>query len=155
MPKRKEQNEMRKYKTARGFLIFWTLFIGIGAVAGATGMFCDPSGKAMGLDTMLPYFQALPFADRFFNDYTIPGFALLFVNGIPNLIAAGLLLARKKAGEVLGGILGVTLMLWICIQFYMFPFNFMSTIYFVFGICQAAAGFVAVKTRKISNTVTA
>lgn len=41
-------------------------------------------------------------------------------------------------------IFGITLMLWICIQFYMFPFNFMSTSYFIFGFLQAATGYAAV-----------
>ena len=49
------------------------------------------------------------------------GRALLIVNGLTNLTAAGLLLAEKRAGVTLGGLFGVTLMLWICIQFYMFP----------------------------------
>ena len=49
-------NNMKIYSVSRGFLIFWTLFIGLGAAAGSIGMFCDPSGKAMGMDTMLPYF---------------------------------------------------------------------------------------------------
>ena len=52
--------------------------------------------------------------------------------------AAGLLLAKKNAGITLGGLFGVTLMLWIRIQFYMFLPNFMSTIYFMFGFAQAA-----------------
>ena len=34
-------------------------------------------------------------------------------------------------------------MLWIRIQFYMFPPNFMSTIYFMFGFAQAATGCAA------------
>lgn len=37
----------------------------------------------------------------------------------------------------------MTLMLWICIQFYMFPLNFMSTSFFVFGLAQAATGWAA------------
>ena len=49
---------------------------------------------------------------------------------------------------VLGGVFGVTLMLWIGIQFYMFPLNFMSTAYFIFGLCQAAAGYAAWVFRK-------
>ena len=53
------------------------------------------------------------------------------------------MLARKKAGVILGGVFGGTLMLWICIQFYMFPPNFMSTIYFFFGLAQAATGWAA------------
>lgn len=31
----------------------------------------------------------------------------------------------------------------ICIQFYMFPLNFMSTAFFVIGFCQAATGYAA------------
>lgn len=34
-------------------------------------------------------------------------------------------------------------MLWICIQFYMFPMNFMSTSFFIFGFLQAATGYAA------------
>ena len=105
-----------RYKPTRRALIFWTLFIGICAVAGAAGMFYDPSGKAM---------------------------ALLTVNGISNLIAAFLLFKNKKSGIILGGIFGITLMLWICIQFYMFPMNFMSTTYFIFGFLQAVTGYAA------------
>ena len=132
-----------RFQTARRFLIFWTLFIGIGAVAGAVAMLYDPSGKFMGMDAMLPYFQVLPFADHVFQDFTFSGWALLIVNGLTNLTAAGLLLAKKPVGAVLGGVFGVTLMLWICIQFYIFPPNLMSTIYFIFGAAQAATGYAA------------
>lgn len=132
-----------RFRTARKWLIFWTLFIGIGAVAGALGMLLDPTGKALGMDAMLPYFQVLPFAEVVFQDFTFSGWALLVVNGLTNLTATGLLLAKKKSGVVLGGVFGVTLMLWICIQFYMFPLNFMSTAYFLFGFAQAITGYAA------------
>ena len=46
-----------RYQTARKWLIFWTLFIGIGAVAGAACMLIEPSGSIMGMDAMLPYFR--------------------------------------------------------------------------------------------------
>lgn len=36
-----------RYRTARRILLFWTLFIGVGAVAGAAGMLLDPSGRAL------------------------------------------------------------------------------------------------------------
>ena len=134
-----------KYDTARKWLIFWTLFIGIGAVAGGLSMIIDPSGKALHMDGMLPYFQVLPFADVLFQDLLFSGFALLIVNGITNLTAAVLLLRKKRIGVILGGVFGITLMLWICIQFYMFELNFMSTSYFIFGLCQAVTGYVAWK----------
>lgn len=138
---------MKKHRLTRSqiagrWLLFWTVFIGIGAVAGAMGMLLDPSGKAMGMDTMLPYFQVLPFADVLFQNYTFSGIALLIVNGLSNLTAAVLLLLKKKSGVILGGVFGVTLMLWICIQFVIFPLNFMSTSYFVFGFCQAVTGYM-------------
>lgn len=37
-----------RFEPTRKALIFWTLFIGIGAVCGAVGMLVDPSGKAFG-----------------------------------------------------------------------------------------------------------
>ena len=134
---------MKRYDTARRWLIFWTLFIGVGAVAGGLSMILDPSGKTLHMDGMLPYFQVLPFARTLFQDFLFSGFALLIVNGLTNLTAAVLLLRRKKLGVILGGVFGVTLMLWICIQFYIFPLNFMSTAYFIFGLCQALTGYVA------------
>lgn len=130
-------------RNARNFLIFWTLFIGIGAVAGAVCMLVDPSGRMMGMDVTLPYFQVLPFADTLFQDFTFSGIALLIVNGLTNLTTAVLLFRNRRIGLVLGGIFGVTLMLWICIQFYIFPLNFMSTIYFFFGLFQALTGYAA------------
>ncbi len=132
-----------RFKIARRWLIFWTLFIGIGAVAGALAMLIDPSGKALGMDAMLPYFQVLPFADVLFQNLTFSGWALFIVNGLTNLVATALLLAKKKSGIIMGSAFGITLMLWIGIQFYMFPFNFMSTAYFVFGFAQAVTGYAA------------
>ena len=128
---------------ARKALIFWTLFIGLGAVGGAACMLADPSGRAVGMAGMLPCFQVLPFADVLFQDLFFSGIALLLVNGVTNLTAAALLFRKKPAGVVLGGVFGVTLMLWILIQFYVFPLNFMSTLYFIFGFCQAATGYAA------------
>ncbi len=132
-----------RFKIARNFLIFWTLFIGIGTAAGASAMLIDPTGGLMGMDAMLPYFKVLPFADVLFRDFVFSGIALFIVNGITNLTAAVLLFAKKKLGVILGGIFGVTLMLWICIQFYMFPPNFMSATYFIFGLLQAVTGYAA------------
>ena len=133
------------YNVFRIILIFWTLFIGIGAVAGGLSMIIDPSGKFLHMDGMLPYFQVLPFSDVLFRDFLFSGIALLTVNGLTNLTAAILLLAKKKIGVILGTVFGITLMLWICIQFYMFPLNFMSTAFFVFGALQALTGLFALK----------
>lgn len=142
--KKSNEKTYSRYRPARRALLFWTIFIGIGAVAGASAMLIDPSGGLMGMDAMLPYFQKLPFAEIVFQDFVFSGISLLIVNGISNLTAAGLLIANKRIGAVLGGVFGITLMLWICIQFYMFPLNFMSTAYFIFGFMQAITGYMTV-----------
>ena len=142
--KKSNEKTYSRYRPARRALLFWTIFIGIGAVAGASAMLIDPSGGLMGMDAMLPYFQKLPFAETVFQDFVFSGISLLIVNGISNLTAAGLLIANKRIGAVLGGVFGITLMLWICIQFYMFPPNFMSTAYFIFGFIQAITGYMTV-----------
>lgn len=132
-----------RFEPTRRALIFWCLFIGIGAVGGACCMFIRPDGSIMGMETLLPYFGVLPFADILFQNYLFSGFALLVVNGITNLLAAWLLFRRKKLGVALGGIFGVTLMLWITIQFCIFPLNFLDIAYFTFGLAQALTGLAA------------
>lgn len=132
-----------RYRTARDILIFQTLFIGLGAVGGAVTMLANPDGSLTGMAGMLPYFRVLPFADVLFQNLIFSGFALLIVNGLSNICAAVLLIKNRRSGVILGGIFGVTLMLWIVIQFIIFPLNFMSTTYFVFGFLQASVGYAA------------
>lgn len=131
-----------RYKITKKFLIFWCLFIGIGAVWGSACMLIDPTGKLLQMDKMLPYFQVLPFSDILFPNYIFSGISLLIVNGISNLIAAYLLIKNKKIGIILGTTFGFTLMLWIIIQFIIFPTNILSTSYFVFGIIQLITGYM-------------
>ena len=150
--KKKKAAPHSRFNTERKISIFWTLFIGIGAVGGAVTMLVDPSGGLMGMDAMLPYFKKLPFADVLFTDFVFSGIALLIVNGITNLIAATLLFAKKKSGAVCSMIFGITLMLWICIQFYMFPLNFMSTSYFIFGLGQFTRNYTQTTKRGLLTT---
>ena len=131
-----------RYKKAKKALIFWCLFIGIGALFGSVSMFIDPSGGLLRMDAMLKYFEVLPFSKYLFKDYVFSGVALLIVNGITNFISVYFLLKDKKIGIKLGMTFGVTLMLWIVIQFVIFPFNLLSTMYFVFGFIQFITGYM-------------
>ena len=71
-------------------------FRGIGAVADSMGMLADSSGNAMGMDAMLPFFQVLLFAEKLLQNFIFSGVMLLIVNGITNLVAGNLLLAKRK-----------------------------------------------------------
>ena len=136
-------------KTLRNWMIFWELFIGIGAVMGAFMMILSPNGNIFGMAPMLPYFQVLPFADVLFQSFLFPGIALFCVNGLTNLTALYLLMRKNKYASIAGICCGIILMLWICIQFYIFPLNFMSTIYFFFGMFEALTGYFLYRKQKI------
>lgn len=131
-----------RYKRVKRILEFWCLFIGLGAIYGSLNMLIDTTGKSLGMDGMLKYFSVLPFSDVLFQDYTFSGISLLIVNGITNITAYMLLLKNKKIGVVLGMVFGITLMLWITIQFIIFPMNILSTMYFIFGLLQFIAGYI-------------
>jgi hypothetical protein len=137
-------------KRLRKIQLFWGLFIGIGAYLGALMMIAEPSGKTFGMVNMLPFFQKLPFAEIFFQDFFFSGIALLIVNGFTNTISVILLFRQNKYAALSGIICGIILMLWISLQFYICPFNFMSTLYFIFGILQAANGWIYLKQKKYS-----
>jgi len=132
-------------------LLFWTGFIGIGAFVGGISMLIKPDGSILHMQSLLPYFQVLPFAEYVFQDYVFPGIALIIVNGISNTIAFILILMKKRAGYVLGTIFGFTLMLWITIQFVIFPPNWLDNAYFTFGCLQLICGYAALVSYNQEN----
>lgn len=129
-------------KKATHILIFWTIFIGIAALFGSTMMFIDIDGDKTMMGDLLPGMQVLPFANHLFKNLIFPGIALLIVNGIPNIVSAILLIKNKKQGIFLGSFQGLILMLWIIIQFIIYSFNLISSIYFIFGLCQLITGYI-------------
>lgn len=137
-----------KTRTLYGITMFWELFIGTGAVAGAMMMFMDPTGRMLGMDHMLPLFQPLPFSDRLFGNFLFPGAALLLCNGVTNTVALLLLLRRNRFASRAAMACGVILMLWTGVQFYIFPFNFMSTAYFIFGASETLAALLLYRREK-------
>lgn len=134
---------MKRFKVFKVILLVWCFFIGIGAFVGGVCMLIKPDGSLLQMEPMLPYFAVLPFSDVLFQDYVFSGIMLIIVNGITNIIAAILILKDKRVGFVLGTVFGVTLMLWIVIQFIIFPPNVLSTLYFVFGALQFVSGYIA------------
>ena len=57
-------------------------------------MFIDTTGKLLGMDTILIYFNVLPYSNILFNNYIFLGISLLIVNGITNLIASYLIVKK-------------------------------------------------------------
>ena len=132
-----------RFKIFKVLLLVLALFVGIGAYVGGICMLIKPDGSLLRMENMLPYFQVLPFADIVFQDYVFPGIALIIVNGISNTVASILIIRNKRIGYVLGTLFGFTLMLWIIIQFVIFPMNALDIIYFTLGTLQLIIGYVA------------
>lgn len=131
-----------RYKRVKKILEFLCLFIGIGALYGSINMFVDPTGSSLGMNDMLKYFSVLPFSNILFKNYIFSGICLLIVNGISNISTFILLVKNKRIGIILGMIFGITLMLWIIIQFIIFPMNWLSITFFMLGIFEFIIGYV-------------
>ena len=118
----------------------WALFIGVGALAGTIMMWFIPD--VMGMNDMLIDMQVLPFPHIFFQTLFWPGLFLLIVNGLTQFKTAELILRRDPRAPIATILCGAILMAWITIQFVIFPMNWLSTLYFVFGIIQVLLGWV-------------
>ena len=128
---------------------FLTLFIGIGAVVGALMMWIDPSGQKWGMEPLLEMLRAkMPWPDVFFKNYIPSGFVLLAVNGLTQFLAAILLFKKHRLAPYAVLACGIILMLWIVLEWWVWGFNFMSNIYFVFGLVEAVAAVISLRRQK-------
>ena len=123
-----------------------TLFIGIGAVAGAVMMWIDPIGTTWGGEPLLEMLRAkMPWPDVFFKNFIPSGFALLAVNGITQLAAAILLFKNHRLAQHVVLACGIILMLWIVLEWWVWGFNALSNIYFILGLVEVIAAAVCLK----------
>ncbi len=128
------------------FLKILTLFIALGAVGGAVMMWMDPTGVSWGGEPMLDHLRAkMPWPEVFFRDFIPSGFALLAVNGLPQLLAALMLFKKHPWACRVTLACGIILMLWIVLEWYVWGFVALSNIYFVLGLAEAVAAVCYIK----------
>ncbi len=128
------------------FLKILTLFIAIGAIAGAAMMWMDPSGISWGGEPMLDLLRAkMPWPDIFFKDFIPSGYVLLAVNGLPQLLAAVMLFKDHRLAYPACFACGIILMLWIALEWYNWGFVALSNIFFVLGIVEVVCAAICLK----------
>ena len=103
-------------------------------------MWVDPSGNGWGGAPMLDLLRAkMPWPEIFFKDFIPSGFALLAVNGLTQFLAALMLIKKHPLAYWAVFTCGIILMLWIVLEWWVWGFNPISNIYFVFGLLEVAA----------------
>ena len=132
----------------RTFLKILTLFIAVGAVGGAVMMWMDPTGVSWGGEPMLDLLRAkMPWPEVFFRDFIPSGFALLAVNGMPQLLSALMLFKKHPWAYGVTLACGIILMLWIVLEWYVWGFVALSNIYFVLGLIETVAAFYCIRKK--------
>ncbi len=117
--------------------IFITLFIAIGAMVGTVMMWSDPSGSSWGGASLLDMLGAkMPWKEVFFKDFIPSSLVLLVVNGLPQFIAAWMLVRKHRLANLVVLVCGIILLLWIILEWWIFGFNAMSNLFFVFGLIE-------------------
>ena len=127
-----------------------TLFIGIGAVAGAVMMWIDPTGQMWGGEPLLEMLRAkMPWPDVFFKNFIPSGFVLLGLNGITQFVAAYLLFKKHRLAQHAVLACGIMLMLWIVLEWWVWGFNALSNIFFLLGLVETiTAVIILFQTKK-------
>ena len=127
-----------------------TLFIGIGALAGAVMMWIDPIGTTWGGEPLLEMLRAkMPWPDVFFKNFVPSGFVLLGLNGITQFVAAYLLFKKHRLAQHAVLACGIILMLWIVLEWWVWGFNALSNIFFVLGLVETiTAVIILFQTKK-------
>ena len=136
-----------------GMMIFWTIFIGVGALVGALMMWIDPSGKMWMMDPLLDILRAkLSWFEVFFQNFVPSGFVLLAVNGITQYIAAWLLFRKHRLAAPATLVCGIILMIWISLEWYIFGFYAICNVYFTFGLLESLTALWVILRQRSQRT---
>ena len=121
---------------ARGFLIVVSVLNGLAGVVCGVLFIAGPDGHLLQAGALLPVIAALPLASVFFRDFFWIGVVMLLVLGLPNLIAAVLLL-RRSAKQYVAALLAATLLMLWCSFEMAFMLNGLAVGYLVVGVLSA------------------
>ena len=131
------------------FLKILTIFIAVGAVGGAVMMWMDPTGMSWGGEPMLDLLRAkMPWPGVLFKSFIPSGFALLAVNGLPQLLAALMLFKKHPWAYWACLVCGIILMLWIVLEWWIWGFVALSNIFFMLGLVETIVAAICLKQSK-------
>lgn len=128
----------------RGLLIVVSILDGVAGLVCGVLFIAGPDGRFLQAGALLPVIQGLPMASVFFKDFVWIGVAMLLVLGVPNSIAAVMLLRQSEHQYLVTLVAGVFLLLWCGFEF-IFMFNALAVGYFVVGLVSILSSIVLLK----------
>jgi len=136
-------------RVARGFLIIVSVLNGLSGLVCGVLFIAGPDGRFIQAGALLPVIHTLPLADVFFQDFLWIGVAMLLVLGIPNLVAALMLLRRSERQYVATLVAGVLLILWCGFEL-VFMFNVPAVGYFMVGVISVLCSILLLRAARSS-----
>ena len=131
-------------RLARGLLIVVSILNGVAGLVCGVLFIAGPDGRFLQAGALLPVIQGLPFASVFFRDFVWIGVVMLLVLGVPNSIAAVMLL-RKSDNQYLATLVaGALLILWCGFEL-IFMFNAPAVGYLVVGLISVLSSIVLLR----------
>jgi hypothetical protein len=120
-------------RVARWFLIVVSILNGVAGLVCGVLFIARPDGRLLQAGALLPVIKTLPLASLFFRDFLWIGVAMLLALGLPNAIAAVMLLRKRGKQYVATLTAGVLLVLWSGFEL-IFMVNGLAVGYFVVGL---------------------
>ncbi len=120
-------------KAARGFLIVVSILNGVAGLVCGVLFVAGPNGRLVQATALLPVIQGLPLASVFFGDFLWIGVAMVLVLGLPNSLAAVMLLRSSESQYLATLVAGVLLVLWCGFEL-VFMLNVPAVGYLVVGL---------------------
>ena len=134
-------------RVARALLIVVSILNGLaGLVCGALFLVA-PDGRFLQAGALLPVVKTLPLAGVFFQDFFWIGIAMLLVLGVPNAIAAVMLLRHSASQYVASLVAGALLLAWTGFEM-VFMFNGAAVGYFTIGVLSVLCSLYLIRTSR-------
>ncbi len=141
-----DANSLIRLTASQKWLLFWFVFVGIGALAGVGMLWFAP--VQLGMAPLLDLMQRnLPLANIFFTGFAWPGAFLLLVVALPQLTGGVLVLRHARVAPWWAVGSGLLLVGWTALQILVvFGPNPLSVAYMIFGLLELATGVLVVRT---------
>jgi hypothetical protein len=136
-------------RAARGFLIVVSILNAIAGLVCGVLFIAGPDGRLMQAGALLPVIQGLPLASVFFQDFVWIGVAMLLVLGVPNTIAAVMLLRKRENQYLVTLACGTLLLLWCGFEL-IFMVNALAVVYFVIGLVAVGCSILLLRAAPAS-----